>query len=78
MDSAALSYLACLLCRWWDAFLDDTAQQQLLLFLVVLQYLWGSLCCASSMPIEYFLGGQMREDLSLTLYAWKSNWTLKS
>lgn len=54
-----------------DAFLGDGAQQQLLLFLeaLQLQYHGGGrrslLCCASPMPVEYFLGVQEREDLSL-------------
>lgn len=57
---------------WPDAFLVDGAQQQLLLFLKALQLQYHGdggrpllLCCASPMPVEYFLGVQAREDLSL-------------
>lgn len=44
----------------------------LLLFLEALKYHGGG---ASSVSIEYFLGGQMTEDLSLIQCAWKTYWT---
>lgn len=32
----------------------------------------GEASAVPALPIEYFLGGQMREDLSFILYAWKA------
>lgn len=77
------SYLACLCRMWQDAFLGDAAQQQLLALSGSFAVPWvlggreGGLLLSQLYGIEYFLGGQIREDLSLIgTVCLKSHWTL--